>query len=123
MNLYIAQRSQRYMPGRKRIQIALAAAALCLPACSAGAQTSATVTVNTTSVSATVPPEGYGVDTAVYDGGLTATGVAPALQAAGVTALRYPGGSYADVFNFISGTDQTLNDGAYLAPNTSFTCG
>ncbi|MGA2216730.1 MAG: hypothetical protein ABSG51_01500 [Terracidiphilus sp.] len=120
MNLYIAQRSQRYMPGRKRIQIALAAAALCLPACSAGAQTSATVTVNTTSVSATVPPEGYGVDTAVYDGGLTATGVAPALQAAGVTALRYPGGSYADVFNFISGTDQTLNDGAYLAPNTSF---
>jgi alpha-L-arabinofuranosidase len=102
------------------VQIVLAAAALCLPTCSALAQTSAAVTVNAASVSGAVPPKGYGVDTAVYDNDLTASGVAPALQAAGVTALRYPGGSYADVFNFISGTDQTLNDGAYLASNTSF---
>ena len=120
MNSLIAQRILRNTPARKRIHAVLAAVALCLPACSALSQTTASVTVNATSVSAAVPPEGYGVDTAVYDGGLTASGVAPALQAAGVTALRYPGGSYADVFNFISGTDQTLNDGAYLAPNTSF---
>jgi hypothetical protein len=120
MNSHIAQRILRNTPARKRIHAVLAAVALCLPACSALSQTTATVTVNAASVSATVPPEGYGVDTAVYDGDLTASGVAPALQAAGVTALRYPGGSYADIFNFISGTDQTLNDGAYLAPNTSF---
>ena len=120
MNLNVVQRSQRTRTTRKRIQIALAAAALCLPGSMGWAQTTATVTVNPASVSATVPPEGYGVDTAVYDGDLTASGVASALQAAGVTALRYPGGSYADVFNFISGTDQTLNDGAYLAPDTSF---
>jgi hypothetical protein len=119
MNPQIAQYSQRQST-RKRIQMALAASVFCLTACTVWAQTTATVTVNAAAVSATVPPEGYGVDTAVYDGGLTASGVAPALQAAGVTALRYPGGSYADVFNFISGTDQTLNDGAYLAPDTSF---
>ena len=120
MDSHFARYIPSFLTPGKRIHIALAAAALCLPSCSAWAQTTATVAVNTASVSATVPPEGYGVDTAVYDGGLTASGVAPALQAAGVTALRYPGGSYADVFNFISGTDQTLNDGAYLAPNTSF---
>ena len=114
-----AQGNKKKVP-RKRILPVLAAAAFSLLACSAWAQTTATVTVNAASVSATVPPEGYGVDTAVYDGDLTANGVAPALQAAGVTALRYPGGSYADVFNFISGTNQTLNDGAYLAPDTSF---
>jgi hypothetical protein len=122
MDSHVAQypNPASFVTPRKRIHIALLAAALCLPACTAWAQTTATVAVIATSVSSTVPPEGYGVDTAVYDGGLTASGVAPALQAAGVTALRYPGGSYADVFNFISGTDQTLNDGAYLAPNTSF---
>lgn len=120
MNSQIAQLPQSCAPLRKRIHALLAAAGCCLPACSIWAQTTASVTVNTASVSAAVPPEGYGVDTAVYDGDLTASGVAPALQTAGVTALRYPGGSYADVFNFISGTDQTLNDGAYLAPNTSF---
>src|SRR6202011_1123604 len=97
----------------------LAAAALCVPAF-AWPQNTATVTVNATSVRAAVPPQGYGVDTSVYDNDLTSSGVASEVQAAGVTALRYPGGSYADIFNFISGTDQTLNDGGYFAANATF---
>lgn len=107
------------LPVRKRLCAVLAAAALCVPAF-AWSQTTATVTVNATSVSAAVPSEGYGVDTSVYDNNLTSSGVASEVQAAGVTALRYPGGSYADLFNFISGTDQTLNDGAYFAANATF---
>jgi hypothetical protein len=116
---HIAPRPLRYLPASKRVLAVLAASALCLPAYSAWPQTTATVTVNATSVSAAVPAEGYGVDTAVYDSYLTSSGVASEVQAAGVNALRYPGGSYADIFNFISGTDQTLN-GGYFAANATF---
>jgi hypothetical protein len=82
-------------------------------------QTTATVTVNATATPVPVGPESYGVDTAVYDNYLTSNGVASQLQAAGINAIRYPGGSYADIFNFISGTDQTLN-GGYFANGDTF---
>jgi hypothetical protein len=104
----------------KRVLIVLALVALCLPACSAWAQTTATVTVNATDVSAAVPPEGYGLDTAVYDNYLISSGVASEVQDSGIKALRYPGGSYADLFNFISGTDQSMNDGAYWDSSNTF---
>ncbi|MGA2653388.1 MAG: hypothetical protein ABSF28_22930 [Terracidiphilus sp.] len=109
-----------YSPARKRILIVLAVGAQCLPPYSNWAQTTATVTVNATSVSAAVPPEGYGLDTAVYDNYLLSSGVASEVQASGINALRYPGGSYADLFNFISGTDQTMNDGAYWDTSNTF---
>lgn len=96
------------------------ALALCLAATPALAQTTATVSVNATATMATVPSEAYGVDTAVYDGYLTNSGVAASLKSAGINAIRYPGGSYADIFNFISGSDQTLNGGAYFAPGDTF---
>lgn len=92
----------------KHILASLAGAIFCLPAYAAWARTTSTV-VHATSIDAAVPPEGYEVDTSVYDNGLTASGVGAELKAGGVTALRYPGGSYADAFNFISGTDQTMN--------------
>lgn len=115
----VTQHYKKNLPARMGFQIILAFA-VCLAAGSASSQTTSTVTVNATSVDAAVPPEGYGVDTSVYDGDLTASGVGAELKAGGVTAIRYPGGSYADIFNFISGTDQTLNDGGYLAPDTTF---
>jgi hypothetical protein len=120
MNSLIAQRRQRYLPASKRILAVLPAAAICLAACSVWSQTTATVSVNASSTMSTVSPVAYGVDTSVYDGDLTASGVAGAVQAAGINLLRYPGGSYGDIFNFISGDDQTLNDGGYLAPDTTF---
>ena len=83
-------------------------------------QTTASVSANAGSTMAVVGPEAYGVDTAVYDNYLTSSGVAAEVQAAGINVLRYPGGSYADIFNFISGTDQTMNDGGYLAANATF---
>ncbi|HEY0795744.1 MAG TPA: RICIN domain-containing protein [Acidisarcina sp.] len=98
--------------------LAVAAAILVLTA-AGQAQTSASVTVNATATNASVPSEGYGVDTAVYDGSLTASGVASQLKSAGFNAIRYPGGSYADIFNFISGTNQTLN-GGYFATGDTF---
>ena len=82
-------------------------------------QTTASVSVNASSSMAQVGPEAYGVDTAVYDGYLTSGGVSTSLSEAGINAIRYPGGSYADIFNFISGTDQTLN-GGYFASGDEF---
>ncbi len=83
-------------------------------------QTTASVSVNAGSTMAQVGPEAYGVDTAVYDGYLTSSGVSTLLTQAGINAVRYPGGSYADIFNFFSGTDNTVQPGAYFAAGDEF---
>jgi hypothetical protein len=73
------------------------------------------VTVNTSQPTAAMPFQGLGVCTAVYDGSLTDSRVAPLLSAAGIGAVRYPGGSYADIFNWetttgVPGTSVYFND-------------
>jgi len=120
MNSHIAHPPQSQLLLRKRIHIVLAGAAFCLSACSAWAQTTATVTVNAASVSAAVPPEGYGLNTYVFDGNMLSSGVASEVQESGIGALRYPGGSDSDVFNFISATDSSMNDGAYWDSSDTF---
>jgi hypothetical protein len=98
----------------------MAVSALCLAAPSAWSQTTATVTVNASSVSATVPPEGYGLNTYVFDAFMTTSGVASEVNGSGVRALRYPGGSDSDLFDFISGTDQGMPCGGYWDPTDTF---
>jgi len=120
MNSHIAQLHNKYLPARKRIHTVLAVAAIFLTACSAWAQTTATVAVNATSVSAAVPSEGYGLNTYVWDSNMFASGVASELQASGINALRYPGGSDSDVYNYISATDASMNDGAYWYASDTF---
>jgi hypothetical protein len=77
----------------------------------------ANVTVNATSGLGTVPAHGIGLNTAVYDGDMNDAAIAPLLKAAGVTAMRYPGGSYSDIYNW---QNQTAAAGGFVAPNTSF---
>ena len=118
MSLNVA--SRKGSPARH----ALSASLLCL-ACATGAvpvlaQTSANVTVNVSSGLANIPAEGYGVDSSVYDGYMLSSGLGASLKSGGFNAIRYPGGSYADIFNFISGSNQTLNDGGYFAPGDTF---
>ncbi|MGA7830234.1 MAG: cellulose binding domain-containing protein [Terracidiphilus sp.] len=116
MNLRTEDRSKGYDLWSRRVLSLLVV--LSLFTATAWCQTTATVTVNAGSKAATVGPEAYGVDTAVYDGYLTSSGVSSLLSEAGITAIRYPGGSYADIFNFISGTDQTLNGGYFASGDT-----
>ncbi|MGO8741111.1 MAG: hypothetical protein ACLQUR_01775 [Limisphaerales bacterium] len=60
----------------------------------------ANVTINAANVINTVPPEAFGMFMAVWD---TWTSSTPTeLEQAGVTALRYPGGSYADIYHWSS---------------------
>ena len=77
----------------------------------------ANVTVDVTKPMATMPFQGLGVCTATYDGSLINGTVATRLKAAGITAVRYPGGSYADIFNWQT---TTVNGGAYVNSNDSF---
>jgi Cellulose binding domain/Fibronectin type III domain len=74
------------------------------------------VTVNATSGLGTIPSDAIGLNTAVYDGYMNDTPIPGLLKAAGVDAMRYPGGSYSDIYNWQTNTAQ----GGYVAPNTSF---
>jgi hypothetical protein len=94
---------------------ALLAAAPALPANAQAA--SASVTINATAGIGTVPAGAIGLNTAVYDGDMNDAAIPPLLKAAGVDALRYPGGSYSDIYNWQT---QTAAAGGFVAPNTSF---
>jgi len=75
------------------------------------------VTVNVAKPLAMMPLQGLGVCTAVYDNSLISGTIAPLLKAAGIGALRFPGGSYADIFNWQTTTG---NDGGYVNTSDSF---
>src|SRR5580700_3514470 len=77
----------------------------------------ASVTVNATAGLGSVPAHGIGVNTAVYDGDMNDAAIPPLLKAAGVTAMRYPGGSYSDIYNWQT---QTAAAGGFVAPNAGF---
>jgi hypothetical protein len=66
----------------------------------AAAQTTATVTVNAGTDLATIGPAAFGVNTAVWDGNLMDSAVPGLLTNAGIGALRYPGGSTSDQYNW-----------------------
>jgi hypothetical protein len=96
---------------------AAGAAATTATTAARAATSSATVTVNSTAGIGTIPSSAIGLSTAVYDGDMNDTAIPPLLKAAGINALRYPGGSYSDIYNWQT---QTAVDGGYVAPNTSF---
>jgi hypothetical protein len=76
-----------------------------------------TVTVNASQPITTMPPQGLGVDCATYDNDLIDPAVAPLLSAVGIKALRFPGGSVSDVYNW---QNNTGIDGQYVNTGDSF---
>jgi hypothetical protein len=80
------------------------------------AQTATTVTVNARAGMATVPQTALGVNDAVWDSQLGTTAVSDLLGGAGVKMVRYPGGSYGDIYHWQTNTAP----GGYVAPNTDF---
>ncbi|GIE49256.1 alpha-L-arabinofuranosidase [Amorphoplanes nipponensis] len=85
------------------------------PTASAAA-TPVAVTVNARAGLATVPGTALGVNDAIWDTNLGTAQTSDLLKAAGVRMLRYPGGSYADIYHW---RDHTA-PGGYVAPNTDF---
>ena len=121
-----------HMDLRLSFRMAVAAAALlgtalALPATAAvpnattavpDATTAATVTVNANTGEGTVPGIGLGANTAVYDGYLTDSALPPLLSSAGVNALRYPGGSVSDVYDWQN--NSVVPGTSYANPNDTF---
>ncbi len=96
--------------------MALPLSAVSAPA--AVAATAATVTVDANTGEGTVPSIGLGANTAVYDGYLTDSALPPLLSAAGVDALRYPGGSVSDVYDWQH--NSVVPGTSYANPNDTF---
>ncbi len=98
----------------------LAAATLTAGMASAGPAAAApapvNVTVNAAEGLGTIPSTAYGLNSAVWDSQMNAPQVQNLLQQAGVQMLRYPGGSYGDIYNWQDNTAP----GGYVAPGTDF---
>jgi len=100
----------------------LLAAAVAVSAAPPGAQAAVapaadtTVDVDVRAGLATVPGTALGVNHAIWDSQLGTPAVSDLLKAAGVGMVRYPGGSYADIYHW---RDHSA-PGGYVAPNTDF---
>src|SRR6266536_2511915 len=99
--------------------LAVAVLAAALPAAAtagAAAPPDATVTVNVKAGLATVPDTALGINHAVWDSQLGTDTVADLYGGAGVRMMRYPGGSYGDIYHWKDNTAP----GGYVAPGTDF---
>ncbi|HEU5427167.1 MAG TPA: hypothetical protein VFU74_09850, partial [Actinocrinis sp.] len=96
--------------------VAAAAAFTGITSTPALAATAVGVTVNATAGLGAIPSGAIGLNTAVYDGNMNDAAAPGLIKAAGIDALRYPGGSYSDIYNWQTNVAQ----GGYDAPNTSF---
>ncbi len=74
------------------------------------------VTVNAAEGRGTIPDTAYGLNSAVWDAQMNASDVQGLLQSAHIGALRYPGGSYGDIYHWQDNTAP----GGYVAPGTDF---
>jgi Cellulose binding domain/Fibronectin type III domain len=82
----------------------------------AGGTDTVNVNVNTLEGLGTIPSTAYGLNTAVWDSLMNTTQTQQMLQQAGVDMLRYPGGSYGDIYDW---QDNTAPGGS-VAPDTDF---
>jgi hypothetical protein len=82
----------------------------------ASAASAVAVSVNVSQPLATIPSAGSGTNTAVYDGNMNGSAIPGLISNAGIKAMRYPGGSYADIYHWQTNTA----DGGSVAPNTDF---
>jgi hypothetical protein len=94
----------------------VAAQAVLVTGSPAQADPAVTVTVNTRAGLEVVQEAAIGVNHAIWDTHLGSDAVADLLEDAGVKAMRYPGGSYSDIYHWESHTAP----GGYVAPNTDF---
>jgi hypothetical protein len=107
---------RRLKYGALTIATVWVAGTLGAPPAHADDPTPVTVTVNAHSGLSTVAGTALGVNDAVWDAQLGTTAVSDLLGAAGVKMIRYPGGSYADIYHWKDNTAP----GGYVAPDTDF---
>lgn len=84
---------------------ALTSGATAITAASAQAPAGVTVAVSTSTALATVPQTAIGLNTSTYDANMTDPMVPELLRRAGVSLLRYPGGTESDEYDWATNTD------------------
>src|SRR5205823_6079125 len=82
----------------------------------AAGATAVNVTVNANEGLGAIPDTGYGLNSAVWDSQMNVPQVQNLLGQAGVRMLRYPGGSYGDIYHWQDNTAP----GGFVAPGTNF---
>jgi hypothetical protein len=85
----------------------------------ARAQSTASVTVSAGTPWVSIPPTAFGLNTAIWDGNLMDAAVPGLISSAGITALRYPGGSTSDLYNWQTNAI-VPGQGSYANPNNGF---
>ncbi|KHD76995.1 alpha-L-arabinofuranosidase [Actinoplanes utahensis] len=105
-------------PWRTAASIVLLAAVVTAPtgARAGAAEKDTRVDIDIRAGLAAVGDVAIGVNHAIWDSQLGTPAVSGLLKDAGVTMVRYPGGSYADIYHW---RDHTA-PGGYVAPNTDF---
>ena len=93
--------------------------ALTLSAASLWSQKTAQVQIDLKTEVAVVPAAGYGMHTSVYDNNFTPADLTEKLKTAGVTALRFPGGSYSDYYHWKTHSRNGRHD-IYINSNDTF---
>lgn len=96
--------------------VVLTLATLSTPTAHASGGAPVEVTVNARAALATVPETSLGANHAIWDANLGTDDTADLLKNAGMKLLRYPGGSYSDIYHW---ADHTA-PGGYVAPGTDF---
>ncbi|WP_067175326.1 cellulose binding domain-containing protein [Microtetraspora niveoalba] len=104
------------VPLRVASAVLLTLAALTVPPAHAEEAAPVAVTVNARAALAAVPETAIGANHAIWDSRLGTDETADRLKDAGVKLLRYPGGSYSDIYHW---ADHTA-PGGYVAPDTDF---
>jgi predicted outer membrane lipoprotein len=74
------------------------------------------VSVNASLGLGTIDEAAFGVNTAIWDSHMNDREVVTLMDDAGIGVMRYPGGSYGDIYHWKSHTAP----GGYVAPNTEF---
>jgi hypothetical protein len=88
-------------------------------------QANSQITVRAGETLATIPATAFGMNTAVWDNNLLDAAVPDLLRQAGITMLRFPGGSTADVYHWQDHSTTrkngpTSNPLGYVNPNNTF---
>jgi len=83
----------------------------------ADAAASANITIDAGSSRGTIPPTAFGMNTAVWDGHLLDGSMPSLMRQAGVSVLRFPGGSSADNYHWQT---NSFCNGGYANPNNTF---
>jgi hypothetical protein len=102
------------------------AMAACQPPIPITTGTAATVTADLGTLGQTVSPDLMGVHTSVYDSNMQLASTIGRLRDAGVKSLRYPGGSYSDLYHWELNTGTATpasgvgGNNVYIAQQTDF---